>query len=75
MPNWVIGVLEWGLSIFLQHISAADVKTVVADLFEGLDNTVQAADSRLSGPFKGVADEVAVAFHEAVLVIVAALRK
>lgn len=74
MPTWVVGILQWAVGLALQHISAADVKKELALLFEALDAAIQAADARVTGPFKGVADEVALAFHDAAQAVVAALR-
>lgn len=75
MPTWVIGILEWAVGLVLQHVSAADVKTKVADIFATIDASVQAAEKTNTGPFKGLGDEVCVAFHEACVAIVAALKQ
>lgn len=75
MPVWVVGVLQYVVGLLLQHISASDVKKEIAVLFEMLDGAIQAADARVTGPFKGVADEVAVAFHDVCVAIVEALKK
>ncbi len=74
MPGWVVSVLEWAIGLALQQIDAADAKKGVASLFEALDAAVQAADKKITGPFKGVADEVAVAFHTYCKVITDDLR-
>lgn len=75
MPTWVVGILQWAVGLALQHISAADVKKMLATVFVELDQAVQAVDARVTGPFKGVADEVALAFHDACTAVVDALRK
>ncbi len=75
MPVWVVGVLEWAIGLALSHLSHTSVKKELAALFVALDAAVQAADKNVSGPFKGVADEVAEAFHVAVVDVVAALSK
>lgn len=75
MPVWLVGILEWVVAMALKRLKPEDVKREVADLFELLDNAVQAVGARVTGPFKGVSDEVALAFHECTVEVVKALRK
>lgn len=75
MPTWVVGVLQWAVGMALQYVKPEDVKKELANLFEVIDQAVQAADAKVTGPFKGVADEVALEFHECSKAIVEALRK
>ncbi len=74
MPTWIVSLLQWVVGLLLQHISPAQVKSELAVLFEGLDVAIQAADAKVTGPFKGVADEVALEFHDACTAVVAALK-
>lgn len=75
MPTWLVGVLEWGVGLLLQHLDGPSAKKALASLLTAIDAAVQAAESRITGPFEGVADEVALAFHQAVVEIVAVLTK
>lgn len=73
MPTWVIGILEWAVGLALQHVNAADVKKAIAGGVAALDAAIQAKEAGVKGPFEGVADEVALAFHEAAIAVVTAL--
>lgn len=75
MPTWVAGVLQWAVGMALAYVKPEDVKKELASLFEVLDQAIQGVDAKVTGPFKGVADQVALEFHECAVAIVAALRK
>lgn len=75
MPTWVVSLLETAVHLVLANLSQDWAKQVLCNTLRSVDAAVQATDATLTGPFKGVADEVAQAFHAAVVSICQALGK
>lgn len=75
MPAYLVSMLSWVVGQALQHVTPEDAKDGVAKLFVQLDKLVQEADKSVEGPFKGIADQVALEFHEACVAIETALAK
>lgn len=74
LPGYVTTMLEWAVGLLLSHLDQDTAKKGVVMLLEAIDGIVQEQDARVDGPLKGLADEVAVAFHGSVQSIVKTLQ-
>lgn len=75
MPTWLEPVLKWAVDQLLRNLNTDWAKQGLIFALTEVDAAVQAADARVTGQFKGLADEAAKKFDEAVKEIVAVLSK
>jgi len=75
VPAWVLSILEWALALALKNIKPEDVKKELSVVVKAVDAFIASAESKVSGPAKGIADEVEAALHAAFAAIITALDK
>jgi len=75
MPTWAGPVIQWAVEYLLKNLDQAWAKHILALGLRKVDAAVQSEDASLpsTNAFKGVADEVAAAFHSSVEGIASAL--
>ncbi len=69
-----IQVIEWAVAKGIDSVTTQEEKDALAWLLGQVDKLVTAVDATVSGPFKGVADEVAAGLHTGLQALVTSLQ-